>query len=102
LQIKEKSQERRRMKSSDSIASELRNRIRKTFKPKRHGSRPRSGYAFSHERGFGDMISTGRMGSRRRKKAEEQAAKTAVQESNSVVEAPTTSSATGTYKTIPI
>ena len=89
------------MKSSDSIASEIRNRIREKLKPKRQGSRPRSGYAFSHERGFGDLISSGRMSSRRRKNAEQQAAKAAAQKSNVVSEEPTTSGAQETYRKIP-
>ena len=86
------------MKSSESIASDIRNRIREKLKPKRKGSkRPKSGYAFSHERGFGDLISSGRMSSRRRKRSEEQAAKEAA-----VIETATTGSATGTYKKIAV
>ena len=98
-QIKTKHERRKRIKSSESVASDFRKRIRDIVKPKRRGSRPRSGYAFSQERGFGDLISSGRMSSRRRKNAENQAqnAAAAHDKTKSATADPL---ATGTYRTI--
>ena len=62
---------RKRISTAESIASDLKKRIQKKLMPTRRGSRPKSGYAFSHERGFGHLIVSGLMGSKRRKKVEQ-------------------------------
>ncbi|XP_077965720.1 phospholipid-transporting ATPase ID-like isoform X2 [Styela clava] len=54
----------RKKKTKSSTLSELA-KFKDHFLIKRKGSnRPRSGYAFSHEKGFGDLITTGRMSMR--------------------------------------
>uniref|UniRef100_H2YBK2 Phospholipid-transporting ATPase n=1 Tax=Ciona savignyi TaxID=51511 RepID=H2YBK2_CIOSA len=54
----------RKMKAAESLHA-MSEKIKSKFQIKRRGSRARSGYAFSHERGFGDLITTGRMSMRR-------------------------------------
>ncbi|XP_078483950.1 phospholipid-transporting ATPase ID [Ciona intestinalis] len=61
----EKKSRQRKMKAAESLHA-ITEKIRSTFQLQRRGSRPRSGYAFSHERGFGDLITTGRMSMRRK------------------------------------
>uniref|UniRef100_H2YBK4 Phospholipid-transporting ATPase n=1 Tax=Ciona savignyi TaxID=51511 RepID=H2YBK4_CIOSA len=51
---------KRKMKAAESLHA-MSEKIKSKFQIKRRGSRARSGYAFSHERGFGDLITTGRM-----------------------------------------
>uniref|UniRef100_H2YBK3 Phospholipid-transporting ATPase n=1 Tax=Ciona savignyi TaxID=51511 RepID=H2YBK3_CIOSA len=55
---------KRKMKAAESLHA-MSEKIKSKFQIKRRGSRARSGYAFSHERGFGDLITTGRMSMRR-------------------------------------
>uniref|UniRef100_H2YBK5 Phospholipid-transporting ATPase n=1 Tax=Ciona savignyi TaxID=51511 RepID=H2YBK5_CIOSA len=50
---------KRKMKAAESLHA-MSEKIKSKFQIKRRGSRARSGYAFSHERGFGDLITTGR------------------------------------------
>nr|CAB3224702.1 phospholipid-transporting ATPase ID [Phallusia mammillata] len=62
IQMKEKKLSK--MKTSESISTlDL---FRTKLHLKRRTSRPKSGYAFSHERGFGNLITSGRMSMRKK------------------------------------
>uniref|UniRef100_H2YBK1 Phospholipid-transporting ATPase n=1 Tax=Ciona savignyi TaxID=51511 RepID=H2YBK1_CIOSA len=62
--VKAHKAKQRKMKAAESLHA-MSEKIKSKFQIKRRGSRARSGYAFSHERGFGDLITTGRMSMRR-------------------------------------
>ncbi|XP_076803387.1 phospholipid-transporting ATPase ID-like isoform X1 [Clavelina lepadiformis] len=67
IQLRERKKEKKmRIKSPDNFANNLKQRFQTKFKIKRRTSRPKSGYAFSHQHGFGDLITSGRMSMRRK------------------------------------